>query len=105
MSGPLPKDAPPDVYLHIAKAALAHHNAGRADDALSHAETRLLDRTVIQSPTIPQDDSPAVAAIEQARQALRAHDFATATQQTDAALQALPPPPGGAPMAPPASAQ
>ncbi|HTQ72562.1 MAG TPA: hypothetical protein VMH92_13825 [Acidocella sp.] len=104
MRGPLPADASPDVYLQIAKTALAHHDSARADDALGHAETRLLTRTVIQGPAIPQDNSPAVTDIEQARQALQAHDFATAMQKTDAALQALPPP-GGAAMAPPPSAQ
>ena len=56
--GPLPQDAPPEVYLQIAKAALAKHNAARADDALGHAETRLLTRTVIQGPSIPQDEFP-----------------------------------------------
>ena len=92
MNGPLPEDAPPPVYLHIAKAALRHHDYAKADDALGHAETRLLTRSVVQGPSIPVDQSPAVSAIEQARQALQAHDPATALQATDAALQALPPP-------------
>ncbi|MGE4483251.1 hypothetical protein [Acidocella sp.] len=103
LKGPLPENAPPDVYLHIAKASLAHHNPGRADDALSHAETLLLTRAVDQGPTIPVDDSPQVKAIEQARQALHAKNYMAASQQIDAAMGAgHPPPPGG--MAPPAPA-
>ena len=93
LNGPLPEDAPPRAYLHIAKAALKHHDYARADDALGHAETRLLTRAVDQGSSIPVDDSPAVTSIEQARKATQAHDAATAMQAIDAALQALPPPP------------
>jgi hypothetical protein len=101
LRGPLPENEPPQVYLHIAKAALAHHDYGRANDALSHAETLLLTRSVDQGSSIPVDNSPAVSAIELARKALQSHDTVTAMQQTDAAMQAIqPPPPGNAPMTP-----
>jgi hypothetical protein len=47
-SGKLPEDASATTYLHIAKTAIGDHNLSLADDALSHAETRLLDRAVPQ---------------------------------------------------------
>lgn len=110
--GPLPDDAPPGAFLHMAKHALAHHDYAKADDALSKAETRLLTRAVPQDAGIPPDQSPVVKEIEQARQALRSHDPDGATQATDAALAQLRPPPPGAmpgdggatPPAPPPSA-
>ena len=77
----LPADASPAAYLHIAKHAIAHHNVALADDALSHAETRLLDRSVPQG-GIAADSSPAIQSIESARQALHAGNYTKASADT-----------------------
>jgi hypothetical protein len=77
----LPQDASATTYLHIAKSAISHHNVGLADDALSHAETRLLDRAVPQGQVSP-DSSPAIQSIESARQALHAGNYSQASADT-----------------------
>lgn len=82
--GKLPEDASAKAYLHMAGGAIRHHNAAMADDALSHAETRLLNRSVPQG-DISADDSPAIQSIEAARQAVHAGDFTKAAQDTKAA--------------------
>lgn len=87
--GSLPENARPVVYLHIAKSALKHQDYARADDALSHAETRLLTRTVVQSSNVSMDRSPAVTSIEHARHAAKAHDQMAALNATDEAIQAI----------------
>jgi hypothetical protein len=86
---PLPENATPADYLKIAKEAIHHHEKMRADDALSHAETRLLDRSVVQSNADPVDHTPAVHDIEQARQALSSGDMHTASMDTDMAMRHL----------------
>ncbi len=86
MGGAMPEDASAARYLHIAKFAIRHNDKARADDALSRAETRLLTRAVPQSSAIPTDDSPAVTAIEQARQALRSDNWHEASADTDMAM-------------------
>ncbi len=82
----MPEDADAGTYLHIAKVALKHDDKMVADDALSHAETRLLTRSVPQSGTIPTDDSPAVTSIEHARMAIGSGDLSTASSDTSMAI-------------------
>ncbi len=77
-SAALPQDASATAYLHIAKSAIGHHNVSLADDALSHAETRLLDRSIPQG-QIAADDSAPVQAIESARQALQGGNYSKAS--------------------------
>jgi len=77
----LPQNASATTYLHIAKTAISHHNLSLADDALSHAETRLLDRAVPQGQISP-DDSPTIQSIESARQALHAGNYSQASADT-----------------------
>jgi len=87
--GAMPANGSAGTYLHIAKFAIRHNDKARAEDALSHAETRLLTRSVPQSSTIPTDDSPAVTAIEQARQAVKAGNWQEAAADTDAAIHQM----------------
>ncbi len=82
----MPSDGDARTYLHIAADAIKAHNKMRADDALSHAETRMLDRAVPASTGAMADDSPAVTSIEHARQALAAGDYATAASDTKMAM-------------------
>lgn len=84
----LPEDASATTYLHIAKSAIGHHNTSLADDALSHAETRLLDRSVPQG-QITADSSPSIQSIENARQALRAGDYTQASADTREAASSV----------------
>jgi hypothetical protein len=83
----MPADASAATYLQIAQSAIQHHNKARADEALSRAETRLLTRSVPQSSATSPDQSPAITAITQARQALKAGDFQQASAETNTALQ------------------
>jgi hypothetical protein len=87
-SGKLPEDASATTYLHIAKTAIGDHNLSLADDALSHAETRLLDRAVPQG-QIAADDSPSIQSIESARRALHSGNYAKASADTRQASSAL----------------
>ncbi len=84
----VPEDASATTYLHIANTAIKHHNKAVADDALSHAETRLLTRSVQQG-AIAADDSPPVQSIESARKALQSGDYSTAATNTKEALGAV----------------
>jgi hypothetical protein len=84
----LPADADAKTYLHIAAGAIRQHNKMMADDALSHAETRMLTRAVVASAGAQPDESPAVTAIEHARQALSSGDYATAAADTKTAMHA-----------------
>lgn len=86
-SASLPQDASASTYLHIANAAIGHHNKALADDALSHAETRLLDRSVPQG-RVAADNSPAIQSIESARQALKAGNFSQASTDAHQAASA-----------------
>jgi hypothetical protein len=83
----MPANASAAKYLQIAQSAIDHHNKARADDALSRAETRLLTRAVPQSSATSPDESPAITAITQARQALKAGDFKQASAETNTAIQ------------------
>jgi hypothetical protein len=83
----MPQDASASTYLHIASTAIGHHNTALADDALSHAETRLLDRSVPQG-QVAADNSPAIQSIEGARQALKAGNFSQASTDAHQAASA-----------------
>ena len=83
----MPADASAANYLQIAQSATQHHNKARADEALSRAETRLLTRAVPQSSASSPDQSPAITAITQARQALKAGDFTQASADINTAIQ------------------
>jgi hypothetical protein len=85
----VPADADARTYLHIASDAIRHNNKMVADDALSHAETRLLTRSVPQSASIPVDDSDSVTAIEHARQAVASGDMAVAMTDTREAMHTM----------------
>jgi hypothetical protein len=87
-TGGLPEDASATTYLHIAKSAIWHHNVTLADDALSHAETYLLNRSVPQG-QIAADDSPSIQSIESARKALHAGDYTQASADTKQAASAV----------------
>jgi len=87
--GPLPADGSAAMYLHLARDAIRHNDKSRAEDALSHAETRILTRAVPQSSAIPVDDSPAIASIQHARQALSAGNMSQASSDTDMAMHQI----------------
>ncbi|OYY05451.1 MAG: hypothetical protein B7Y73_01655 [Acidocella sp. 35-58-6] len=84
--GPLPQDASVQTYLRIAEVAIHGRNKAKADDALSHAETLVLTRSVPQSAGIPVDHSSRVETIEQARAALASGDFGQAAHLTRQAM-------------------
>jgi hypothetical protein len=84
----LPADASASTYLHIAKSAIWHHNVALADDALSHAETQLLDRSVPQG-QVMADNSPSIQSIESARKALHAGNYSQASADTKQAATAV----------------
>jgi hypothetical protein len=84
----LPADASASTYLNIAKSAIGHHNVTLADDALSNAETQLLDRAVPQGQVMPDND-PSIQSIESARKALHAGDYSQATADTKQAETAV----------------
>ncbi|MGH7042124.1 MAG: hypothetical protein ACREFY_08330 [Acetobacteraceae bacterium] len=65
-------------YMTIAAQAVAQQQAMPALTALGRAETRLISRSVPLFQTHSLSTAPAVRLIEQARQAVRAGDFATA---------------------------
>ncbi|MBU6449235.1 MAG: hypothetical protein KGQ26_06360 [Rhodospirillales bacterium] len=90
-SGGMPENAGPRAYLHMAQHAIEHQDKARADSALSHAETRLLTRSVDAGSAMSTDQSPAVKAIEDARNALSSGDYTTASQDTANALQEVEP--------------
>ncbi len=82
----MPENGGVSDYLKIASKAIRQHNKAVADDALSHAETRMLDRAVPASAGAQPDDSPAITAIEHARQALSSGDYQTAASDTKMAM-------------------
>jgi len=84
----MPEDADARTYLRIAESAIRQHDRMTADDALSHAETRMLTRAVPASASAQPDDSPAISSIEQARHALSSGDYQTAAQDTKMAMHA-----------------
>lgn len=96
----MPADADAGQYLKIASKAIKQHNKMMADDALSHAETRMLDRAVPASAGAQPDASPAVAAIEHAREALSSGDYRTAADDTKMAMHERHGMMGGSAMSP-----
>ena len=84
----LPADASASTYLHIARSAIGHHNVALADDALSNAETQLLDRSVPQG-QVMADSSPSIQSIENARKALHAGNYTQASADTKQAATAV----------------
>lgn len=86
-------DAGPVAYLQAAQAALAAGQTGETQEALGHAQTRLLDRSVPLGQVNAPDTNPAVTAISEARQALAAGDRARAMQMIETAIQAAQAPP------------
>jgi hypothetical protein len=73
-------------YLKAARAALVAGHTGQAQQSLEMAETRALDRSVVQGQTNAPSDSPLVARIRDARHALGGGDRAHAIQLIDLAL-------------------
>ncbi len=67
-------------YMNLAAQAVAQSQARPALRALGHAETRLISRSVPLFQTHTIDTTTPVQLIEQARQAIRAGDFAAAAQ-------------------------
>jgi len=83
----LPANASTRSYLHMAKMAIRNHEQARAEDALSHAETRMLTRAVPASNGALADSSPGVTAIENARAALKSGNYSEASSDVDMAMQ------------------
>ncbi len=83
----MPENAGPRVYLHMAEHAIARHDKMGAQSALSHAETRMLTRSVDASSASSLDQSPGIMAVQRARHAVEASDYATAAQETRMAMQ------------------
>jgi hypothetical protein len=81
----MPADGSAGQYLHIAKVAIMHHDKMTADEALSRAETRLLDRSVPQG-EVAADDSPAITSIEHARMAIGSGNMMEASSDTEMAM-------------------
>jgi hypothetical protein len=88
---PSPKlgpDAGPRDYLQAAHELLAAGRTGEAQQALEMAETRLLDRSVVQGQGGTPSDSPKVAEIREALKALGNGDRHHAMDLIDHALAA-----------------
>ena len=79
-------NAGPAEYLRAARVALATGRTGEAQQAMEMAETRLLDRSTPLFQTDKPSQSPAVAKVNEALQALGAGDRARSMQLIDAAL-------------------
>ena len=79
-------------FLAVAAQLVAQHQATPALRALGRAETRLLSRSVPLFHTRQLDTSTPVRLIEQARQALRAADFAAAGSLIARAMPLVVPP-------------
>jgi hypothetical protein len=73
-------------YLTAARASLVAGRTGQAQQSLEMAETRTLDRSVVQGQTNTPSDSPLVARIRDARRALGSGDRTHAIQSIDLAL-------------------
>jgi hypothetical protein len=79
-------DATTHDYLRDARAALIAGRTGQAQQSLEMAETRALDRSVVQGQTNTPSDSQLVADIREARHALGGGDRTHAVQLIDMAL-------------------
>jgi len=75
-------------YLSAALEALSEGRTGEAQEALEHAQTRLLDRSVAYGQTNNPTDNPAVAQITQALHALAAGDRPRCMQLIQSAIPA-----------------
>ena len=73
-------------YLRDAERDLHAHRTGAAQQALEMAETRLLDRSTPVGAAGQPDQSPVVAHVSQARQALAQHNLAAAEAAVHAAI-------------------
>ncbi|HQT77226.1 MAG: hypothetical protein B7Z80_06015 [Rhodospirillales bacterium 20-64-7] len=73
----LPEGSKPSEYLRAAAGALATGHYGETEEALEMAQTRMLDRSVPLFQTNNPSDNPVTQQINQARQALAAHDRET----------------------------
>jgi len=70
LSSPSDEHASADQFLRDAQTALRKHHTGEAQEALEQAETRVLGSANGQGTSSDDSQSRAVAAIEQAREAL-----------------------------------
>lgn len=86
----LPEGAGAADYLRAAQGAVAAGRTGQAEEALEMAQTRLLDRSVPLFQTQTPSDSPAVAQIASARDALRSGDREGCLRLIQAAMASLP---------------
>jgi len=73
-------------YLRTARASLVAGRTGQAQQSLEMAETRALDRSVVQGQTDIPSDSQLVSRIRDARHALGGGDNMRAIQLIDLAL-------------------
>jgi hypothetical protein len=85
-SPPLGGDATPRDYLTSARASLAAGRTGQAQQALEMAETRALDRSVLQSQSDQQSGNRFVLQIAEARRALGDGNREQAVQFINGAL-------------------
>jgi hypothetical protein len=79
-------DASPADYLRAAQESLQAGRTGEAQQSLEMAETRLLDRSVPLGKNNVPDQSAVIGQINQALQALAAHDRARTMQLIQAAI-------------------
>jgi hypothetical protein len=79
-------DAATRDYLRAARASLVAGQSGQAQQSLEMAETRALDRSVVQGQTDTPSHSALVAEIRDARHALGNGDSTHAIQLIDLAL-------------------
>ncbi|HQT68141.1 MAG TPA: hypothetical protein PLC74_11130 [Acetobacteraceae bacterium] len=83
----MPAEGSATEYLKIAKTAIMQKKKMIAEEALGHAETRILTRSVPAGMGIEPDNSPMIQKIQMARQSLMANDMNGAMAGTDAALR------------------
>jgi hypothetical protein len=79
-------EASPADYLRAAQQSLQAGRTGEAQQSLEMAETRLLDRSVPMGQGSVPDQNPVIGQINQALQALAAHDRARTMQLIQAAI-------------------
>jgi hypothetical protein len=79
-------NATPRDFLRAARASLVAGKTGQAQQSLEMAETRALDRSVVQGQTSTPSDSRLVAEIRDARHALGGGDRSHCIQLIDLAL-------------------
>ena len=73
-------------YLHVARTAFAAGRTGEAQQALEMAETRALDRSVVQGQGSTPSNSHLVAQIDAALRAVGAGNRVEAMHRIDAAI-------------------